>query len=170
MHKLVSLVCVLGLSCVSFSQANHTSDKQTPPTQAAWSRLSALHAGQKIQVVDTTSKKHTGTFISVSDTAIVYGKNTNEESIQRQDVQTIKLMENKHRLRNTLIVAAAGAGVGAGIGAAAHKGCSPATSFCLDIGGRAIPAAIGAVVGGVGGAVVGAVLPSHDTIYDSRTH
>ena len=66
--------------------------------------------------------------------------------------------ENKHRLRNTIIVAGVGAGVGAGIGAALHKPCS-SKSFCLDVGGAALPAAVGAVLGGVGGAVVGVLCP-----------
>jgi hypothetical protein len=51
-------------------------------------------------------------------------------------------MENKHRLRNTLV-----AGVGAGVGAG-----------------------IGAVLGGLGGAVVGILLPSHSTIYQVSSH
>ena len=73
-------------------------------------------------------------------------------------------MEHKHRLRNALIVAGVGAGVGAGIGAALYKPCS-SQSFCLDIGGAALPAGVGAVLGGVGGAVIGILLPSHSTIY-----
>jgi hypothetical protein len=81
----------------------------------------------------------------------------------------VKLLENKHRLRNTLIVAGVGAGVGAAIGAASHKSCS-SQSFCLDIGGSALPAGGGAVLGGVGGAVVGALLPSHSTIYRVSSH
>jgi len=78
-------------------------------------------------------------------------------------------MENKHRLRNTIIVAGVGAGVGAGIGAALHKSCS-SQSFCVDIGGAALPAGVGAVIGGVGGAVVGVLLPSHTTIYHVSSH
>ena len=105
-----------------------------------------------------------GNFVSVSDTAISYRETTGEQSIPKQDVLSVKLMEHKHRLRNTLIVAGVGAGVGAGIGAALHKPCS-SQSFCLDIGGAALPAGIGAVAGGVGGAVVGILLPSHSTIY-----
>ena len=58
----------------------------------------------------------------------------------------------------------AGAGVGAGIGAATYHPCS-SQSFCLDIGGRALPTAIGAAIGFVGVAVAGALLPSHKTIY-----
>jgi hypothetical protein len=116
-----------------------------------------------------TSKKHSGNFVSISDTAISYRETNGEQSIPKQDVLSVKLMDHKHRLRNTLIVAGVGAGVGAGIGAALHKPCS-SPSFCLDIGGAALPAAIGAVLGGVGGAVVGILLPSHSTIYQVSAH
>jgi hypothetical protein len=74
------------------------------------------------------------------------------------NVVGVKLMEHKHRLRNTLIAAGVGAGVGAGIGAALDKGCS-SQSFCVDIGGAALPAGIDAVLGRLGGAVVEILLP-----------
>jgi len=156
MRKILFMVC-LGLPCASLAQTK----------QASWANLTALRSGQKIQIVDMTSKKHSGTFANVSDAAISYTEIAGERTIQKQDVRRVNLMENKHRLRNTLIVAAAGAGVGAGIGAATHKSCAQ-QSFC--VGGKALPAGIGAVIGGVGGAVVGALLPSHSTIYDVGPH
>ena len=118
------MLFVLGLSCAAFAQTD----------QASWANLSGLRPGQKIRVVGITPKKHSGNFVSVSDTAISYRETTGEQSIPKQDVLSVKLMENKHRLRNTLIVAGVGAGVGAGIGAALHKPCS-SQSFCVDIGG-----------------------------------
>src|SRR5271167_2734174 len=144
MRKILLLICVLGTSCTSWAQSN----------AASWGNLNTLQVGQRIQVVGMTSKKHSGNFLSISDTAISYRETTGEQSIPKQDVLSVKLMEHKHRLRNTLIVAGVGAGVGAGIGAALHKPCS-SQSFCLDIGGAALPAGIGAVLGGVGGSVVG---------------
>ncbi len=159
MRKIFLLLFVLGLSCPAFAQTD----------RASWANLSGLRAGQKIQVVGMTSKKHSGNFVSVSDTAISFRAATGEQIIPKQDVLSVKLAENKHRLRNTLIVAGVGAGVGAGIGAALHKPCS-SQSFCLDIGGAALPAGIGAVLGGVGGAVVGVLLPSHSTIYQVSSH
>jgi hypothetical protein len=160
-RKILFMICVLGLPCASLAQTDQAS-------QTSWANLSALRPGQKIQVVEMTSKKHSGLFASLSDTAISYRETTGEQSIQKQDVLSVKLMENKHRLRNTLIVAGVGAGVGAAIGAAVYKPCS--TSFCLDVGGRALPTGIGAVFGGVGGAVVGVLLPSHSTIYSVSSH
>ena len=159
MRKISVLLFVLGLSCAAFAQTD----------RASWANLSGLQPGQRIQVVGITSKKHSGNFVSISDTAISYRETNGEQSIPKQDVVSVKLLDHKHRLRNTLIVAGVGAGVGAGIGAALHKSCS-SQSFCLDIGGAALPAGVGAVVGGLGGAVVGALLPSHTTIYQVSPH
>jgi hypothetical protein len=159
MRKISVLLFVLGLSCAAFAQTD----------RASWANLSGLQPGQRIQVVGITSKKHSGNFVSLSDTAISYRETNGEQSIPKQDVVSVKLLEHKHRLRNTLIVAGVGAGVGAGIGAALHKSCS-SQSFCLDIGGAALPAGVGAVVGGLGGAVVGVLLPSHTTIYQVSPH
>jgi hypothetical protein len=158
-RKIFLLLLVLGLSCAAFAQTG----------QASWANLSGLRPGQKIQVVSMPSKKHSGNFVRVSDTAISYTETAGEHSIPRPDVLSVKLMENKHRVRNTIIVAGVGAGVGAVIGAALHKPCS-SQSFCLDIGGAALPAGVGAVLGGVGGAVVGVLLPSHSTIYHLSSH
>ena len=159
MRKIYLLLFVLGLSSAAIAQTD----------RASWANLSGLQPGQRIQVVGITSKKHSGNFVSLSDTAISYRETNGEQSIPKQDVVSVKLLEHKHRLRNTLIVAGVGAGVGAGIGAALHKSCS-SQSFCLDIGGAALPAGVGAVVGGLGGAVVGVLLPSHTTIYQVSPH
>jgi len=150
------------MACASWGQSD----------RASWANLSGLQAGQKIQVVEMNSKKHSGTFVSVSDTAIAYQDGTGERTIQRQDVRTVKLRKNRHRLRNTLIGGLVGAAAGAGIGAATYHthSCSPNT-FCLNgIGGRGVPTAIGAVIGLAGGIVVGVLLPSHSTIYSVNPH
>lgn len=123
MLKLLSLVFVLGLCCSCFSQVSPSSANQASPTPTSandpsWAKLSTLHTGQRIQIIDTSSKKLSGTFASVSETAIAYRQNADQKLVERQDVRTIKLMENRHRLRNTLIFAGIGAGAGAGIGAA----------------------------------------------------
>src|SRR5580704_7737208 len=124
---------------------------------AQWENLNTLQAGQKIQVVQN-SKKDSGTFLSVSDNEISLQGKSGAQKIQRQDVRSVNLMVNKHRLRNTLIGAGVGAGAGAGIGAAAWEPHGFA-------GGRGTGAAVGAVIGAAGGAVVGALWPSHETIY-----
>jgi len=159
MRKALLLICVLGLTCISGAQTS----------RASWANLSVLQAGQKIQIVDMKSNKHSGTFVNVSDTAISYQEAAGEQAIQKQDIYSVKLMENKHRLRNTLIGGAVGAGAGAGIGAAVVRSCS-SQSFCIQPIGRGGLAGIGAAVGFAGGAIVGALLPSHKMIYRVNSH
>ena len=161
------LICVLGIPYTSVAQAK----------QASWSILNGLKVGQSIQVVDSSSKKHSGTFMSVSDTAISLRVTSGEQSIQKQDIRSVKLMANKRRARNTLVGGAVGGGIGAGVGAiisaATHKGCTPGV-FCFDILGTGGSAGIGAAAGFLGGAtaggVVGALVPYHTTIYDAKAH
>jgi hypothetical protein len=160
-YKALALICVLGISCTSWAKTDQTS----------WANLTSLQAGEKIQVVDMGSKKHAGIVVSVSDTAITYRDNADEQTLQKQDVRSVKLMRNKHRLRNTFIVGGVGAGVGAAIGAGVfNKSCVPdnslAYSFCEGFRTtRGEGSALIGAIGLVGGAVVGALLPSHETIY-----
>jgi hypothetical protein len=154
MRKLLFLICVLGISGSARAQTNPTT----------WENLKTLQADQKIQVVEMNSKKVTGLFSDVSDAAISLQKNAGRQAIQRQDVLSVKLMKHEHRLRNTLIGVAVGAGSGAGIGTVGHHQGSlqnPNGTFIKPSQG----AEIGAVIGAVGGAVVGALVPSHKTIY-----
>jgi hypothetical protein len=148
MRKLLSLICILAVPCASWAEG----------TQSSWQSLNAIQAGWKIQVVETNANKDIGKLVSVSDTAISLQEKSGEKSIQRTDVRSVKLMKNRHRLRNTGLGAAIGVGAGAGIGAAAW---SPGGWF----GGRGVGAAIGAVLGVLIGVAVGAALPEHDTIY-----
>jgi hypothetical protein len=163
MRNLFLLAWVLGVSCASWGQAG----------QSSWANLSTLYTGQKIQIVEKDSTKHSGTFMTFNETAILYQDAAGEQTIPKEAVRRVKLMQNRHRLRNTLIGAAVGVGAGAGIGAASyHKTPCASTDFiCLNgIGGRGVPAAIGASLGLVAGAVVGVLLPSHPTIYSVNSH
>jgi hypothetical protein len=161
MRNTLLLLCVFAMSCASQAQ----SDK------ASWANLSTLQTGQKIQIVDMNANKHSGTFLNVSDTAVRYQDNAGDQSIPKPDVRRVKLMENRHRLRHTLIGAGVGAGVGAVIGAVANHPCvpnPPSQQFPNCLGAnitRGDTAGIGAVVGFLAGAVVGALVPTHSTIY-----
>jgi len=158
-RKFLPLICILGFPSASWAQSS----------QASWQNLNTLQAGQKIQVVKANSKKGSGTFLNVSDTAISLREPSGEQTIPKQDVRIVRLMNNKHRLRNTLIGAGVGAGAGAGAGAAAYgssKPCPSGSFVCGPLGpGRGVLVAAGAVVGLLGGAIIGALLPSHKTIY-----
>ncbi|MGA7341637.1 MAG: hypothetical protein WBE72_15860 [Terracidiphilus sp.] len=160
MRKFLIAICLLGISCAAQAQGK----------PASWQNLKALQAGEKIEVREMNSTKVTGTFLNFSDAAISLEAEAGPRTIQTQDVRSVKRMRNKHRLRNTLILAGVGAGAGAGIGAALHHPCPATQSFCFDIGGRALPAGIGAVAGFLGGAAVGALLPTHETIYSVGPH
>lgn len=158
MRKLWIIICVLAMPCVASAQSNQ-----------AWENLSTLQAGQKIQVVETNSKKESGTFVSVSDTAISVQGKAGARTIDKKDVRSVKLMKHAHRLRNTLVLGGVGAGVGAGIAAGASPGkCGPSTPYCVNPLSKGAYAGIGAVVGLVGGAIVGALWPSHQTVYHAK--
>jgi len=159
MRNILLLVCAFGVSYASQAQ----SDK------ASWTNLSTLQTGQKIQIVDMNSKKHSGAFLNVSDTAVRYHDNAGDQSIPKQDVRRVKLMENRHRLRNTLIGAGVGAGVGGVIGAVAYHPCEPKPSSEFSCLGANVTkgetAGIGALVGFLAGAATGPLVPTHSTIY-----
>jgi outer membrane lipoprotein SlyB len=166
MRKILFLICVLAITCASWAQVDQTS----------WTNLSTLHAGERIQVIEMNSKKHSGTFVSFSETAIAYQDNAGGQTIPKQNVRRVKLMENKHHLRNALIGGAVGAGAGAGIGAGVFHGCTPnppSSQFPNCVGAsvsRGEGAAILAPVGFLAGGLVGAFLPSHHTIYSVNSH
>jgi hypothetical protein len=156
MRKMLFLLCAFALPCALLAQTS----------QASWSNLQALRPGLKIQLIEMNSTKHSGTFLAVSDSAIRYQTDSGEQTIQKENVRTVKVMDNKHRLRTTLIFAGIGAGAGAGIGAAStgHGG-----SILTDVN-RGKGAGVGAVIGVFAGAAVGVLVPSHSTIYSVPSH
>jgi len=117
--------------------------------------------GQRIEIVETSLKKHAGTFETVSEGTIQLRVGSADESVKKEDVMRVTSLEKSHRLRNALIGGLIGGGAGAGIGAAVHSGRG---SYIPRSGA----AAIGAVLGLAGGAAVGAAVPSHDTIYRAK--
>jgi len=152
MRKSLFLVCVLAISCASWAQGDQS-----------WTNLSTLSPGQKIQIVEMNSKKHSGAFVSFTETAITYEDSAGGQTIPRQDVRSVKLGANKRRLRNTLIAAGVGAGAGAAIGAGTWEN----NGF---LGGRGVGATVGVALGFLAGTVVGVLLPTHHTIYGVNSH
>jgi hypothetical protein len=152
MRRIPWLIFILGMACASWGQSD----------QASWANLSALHAGQKIRIVDMKAKKHSGTFVRVSDTAISYQDDAGSQTIQKPEVRSVKV-HKRFRAHNTVIGGAIGAGAGAGIlyGAWEDRGY---------VGGKATGAAVGALIGGVLGATVGVLMPINTTIYRVNSH
>lgn len=149
MRKVALLICALGISCTMAAQSNHGS----------WANVAKLSPGQKIQVVETNKTKHSGTLVSVSESAIVLSDAAGSETVPKESVKSVQLVKN-HRMRNALIGMGVGAGAGAGIGAAAWE----SNGF---FGSKAVGAGVVAVLGGLGGLAIGALLPTHHTIYDA---
>jgi len=150
------LACFLILIPCSLRAQNKKTD---------WQSLYGLHSGEKIELVETGMRKHTGTFSTVTEEAIQFREGSNEVGIPKEKVARVTVLDKSHRLRNAGILAVAGAGAGAGIGAAASRCPNSTASFNLCGIGSGAVVALGAVVGLAGGAGVGAAIPSHPTIY-----
>lgn len=133
--------------------------------QGDWKALYSLHSGEKIELIETSMKKHVGTFSTVTEEVIQLREGSNEIGIRKESVARVTLLQKSHRGRNALILGVIGAGAGAGIGAAASRCSNSNTSFNLCGIGRGAEIGIGAVVGLAAGASVGAAIPSHPTIY-----
>jgi hypothetical protein len=147
-----SLLRVLGVLAFIFASA-------WVNAQSSWTSLNGLSSGQKIQVIETNSKKHSGTFVSVSDTAITFREGNGERSVQRTDVRKVKL-QNQRRARNVLI----GTGVGAGIGAVFGAAVAGNGGFVSRPAGAAAFGLIGAVFG----TPIGLVASTHNTVYSAH--
>ncbi len=150
MRRLLIVTCLLGMAPVSGAQTN----------RGSWEALNSLHAGQRVEVIETSLKEHQGTFVSVSDEAIQLREGSTDEPIKKENVMRVTALDKGHHGRNALIFGALGFGIGAGIGAAAGSG--------KEFGVVLVP--FGAGIGLAGGAIVGAALPSHDTIYRAKPH
>jgi hypothetical protein len=160
MRKFAIVAILLGMPLVSRAQTANNS----------WAALNTLHAGQKIEIVETNLKKHKGTFSTVTDEALQLREGGADVAIDRENVMRVTLLDKSHRLRNALILGAVGAGAGAGIGAASTR-CSGSNSGLDFCGlGRSIAIGGGAVLGLGGGAGIGAAIPSHPTIYRIEHH
>lgn len=154
MRQVALIVMLLGMPVLSHAQTNRNS----------WDALNTLHAGQRIEVVETNLKKHKGTFSTVTDEALQLREGGSDVGIKKEDVMRVTLLDESHRLRNAFILGGVGAGAGAGIAAAATR-CSGTNGFSLCGIGRGVGIGIGAVAGLAGGAGIGAAIPSHPTIY-----
>jgi hypothetical protein len=149
MPRTLFLICFLGATCASWAQ-NPTS----------WENLNGLQPGERIQIREMGSRKVSGTFLTASEDEISVQERGGAQVIQRDDVRSVKLVKNRHRLRNTLLGAGIGAGVGAAIGGTAN------TSFISR--GVFIAGAAGVFM--VPGAVAGALVPNKETIYLVGSH
>jgi len=155
MRKLAVTLMLLGTPILSRAQTSENS----------WAALNAMHVGQQIEVIETSLKKHNGTFSALTDEAIQLREGESDVGIRKENVVRVTLLDKSHRLRNALLLGGLGAGAGAGIGAAASRCFSTTGSFNFCGLGRSVAIGIGALVGLAAGAGGGAAIPSHPTIY-----
>src|SRR5215472_9984651 len=158
--RSAAMVCLLILIPCSLRAQDKKGD---------WKASYGLHSGEKIELMETGIKKHIGTLSTVSEEAIQMHEGSNDIGIPKENVARVTVLDKSHRLRNSLIFGAVGAGTGAGIAAAATRCSSSNNTFNLCGLGRGAGIGIGAAVGLVGGAAVGAAIPSHPTIYRAES-
>jgi len=131
---------------------------QTQP--GAWSNLHRLKAGQGIEVIESSMRRHAGGFLTVTDELLTLKENGSDVSVKREDVARVSTSSGPKRGEHALIGLVVGGAIGAGIGAASGS----STGF-LGGSSRGIAALVGIVIGAPSGALVGAVLPAHTTVY-----
>ena len=128
--------------------------------QGSWSNLNRLKAGQGIEVIESSMKRHAGKFVTVTDELLTLKENGSSVSVKREDVVRVSTSSGPKRGEHALIGLVVGGAIGAGIGAASGSN----TGF-LGGSSRGIAALVGVVIGAPSGALVGAVLPAHTTVY-----
>lgn len=148
MRRALILICALGATCLSCAQSQPDS----------WANLSALHQGDKIQILQVDHQAISGSFQNATEDSLSIQNKAGAQTLRKQDIRYVKILKNTHRLRNTLI----GAGIGAGAGAGITAGVWESHGF---LGTKSDGAALGAVLGAVIGVTVGALSPSHPTLY-----
>jgi len=128
---------------------------------ATWERLSELHAGDAITVVQMDQKEYPGEFVRVSAENLVLRSGAGELTVERPRIWRVTLRSRSKRLRNALI----GGGIGFAVSLTADRtiGAFLNNEGGYHAGARALiwglPIGIGA---GLGGAT-----PSHPTIYQA---
>jgi hypothetical protein len=142
LRPVLILVLFLGLPAALGAQTQ----------QGSWSNLNRLKAGQGIEVIESSMKRHAGKFVTVTDELLTLKENGSDVPVKREDVARVSTSSGPKRGEHAMIGLVVGGVIGAGIGAASG---SP----------RGIGALVGVVIGAPSGAVVGAVLPAHTTVY-----
>jgi hypothetical protein len=131
---------------------------QTP--KSSWSHLNGLKAGQGIEVIESSMKRHAGEFVNVSDEVLTLQEKGSDVSVKRENVVRVSTASGARRGEHAVIGLVVGAAGGAGIGAAAGSGSKGWVGLSEGVG-----ALVGIAIGATSGAIVGAVIPAHTTIY-----
>jgi len=148
--RCLILLFVVGLPAILYAQ------KQ----QGSWSNLNGLKAGQGIEVIESSMRRHAGEFLSVTDETVTLQEKGSDVSVNRKDVVRVSTASGARRGEHAVIGLVVGGAIGAGIGAAAGS-----SHGFLGGSSRGIAALVGIAIGAPSGAAVGAVIPAHTTIY-----
>lgn len=127
------------------------------PDNANWNNLKQLAPGDEIKIVLKNMKSYKGKFQTLSDEGIAVRLGKRSQTFARQDVFRVSTKGKSHRLRNTLIGAAIGAGAGLGFGQWVD-GTADCGFICFassDAGKKIFTPSFAVV-----GAIVGAALPA----------
>jgi hypothetical protein len=143
-RSVVILVLLLGLPAALSAQTQHGS----------WSNLNGLRAGQGIEVIESSMKRHAGEFVTVTDELLTLKENGSDVSVKREDVGRVSTSSGPKRGEHALIGLVVGGAIGAGIGAAS-----------TGSGWRGVGALAGIVIGAPSGALVGTLPSAHTTVY-----
>jgi hypothetical protein len=147
--KRVSATLLLLLLIPGFGLAQSSHDN--------WDNLKQLHAGQKIEAVNTSMKSLRGPFVSVSAEAITLEVGKSQVSIERAKVVRISVRDTSHRTRNMLL----GSGIAGGIALAIALVPLRASSN----EGNSCPACAAAIAAGFGGGAALGAIPGSRTVY-----
>ncbi len=114
-----------------------------------WGTLGQLKVGDSIQVVQTTLQSQTGIFQSLSDAAVFFRVGREEQSVSRENLLRLTVIDRSRRKRNVVL----GLAIGAAAGMAGGGALATAAGW-FDEGTGTRPAVT--IVGfGAGGAVAG---------------
>jgi hypothetical protein len=127
---------------------------------SAWSDLDRLKAGKGIEVIESTMKRHAGSFVTVTGELLTLKENGSDVSLKREGVARVSTSSGPKRVEHALTGLVVGEAIGAGIGAA-----SGSSNGFLGGSSRGIAALVGIVIGAPSGALAGAVLPAHGSVY-----
>ena len=147
-RKSMRSLAAAGLSILALSSASAGQAQEH-----SWDNFRALEVGTKIQVVDQHLKSLDGTFLSVSEDALIYQVDDRPITIPKQNVLRVSSREHLGRGKKALLGYVIGLLVGGAVVEATDKPNEEAGLYALM------------------GAGMGAALPSgHPTIYRPDRH
>jgi hypothetical protein len=127
-----------------------------------WNRISDLHTGDRIQVIQTDGGEQVGNFAAVTAEGLTIASGPNQTRVERARVRKVVVLSRSKRLRNALI----GVGIGFAVGLVVDKTVGAYLNNESHYSGGAQALVYLAPIGLFGG--IGAAMGGHPTIYQAR--